>query len=496
MKTSLSARSRAVRGLPAPLSLVALASLMAACNDSSTADPETIVKGDLNPPAALVSVTDDQSLLLQWTITNTEDDIVGYNVYVAEGTLAPKVSGSITDKLKGKAVGIDLSTQQVRRCKDTVDLFSVFGFDPKADQAQTDCDDFGDDNAAAAPSSSSGADSGDSQQNLTEGEAAPTFVACTGLDGKAIGTAGKVSVDIAKAVDVEGEALPKQPAKRVGKQLACKLGNNTKLSDGKTGFENGKRYVAFVVAVMGDDADEISYTSNFVEDSPAPHTKVSFSNLANGYYIPLELKLENDVPTGGFSNHVASPIVAGGGSEVTLPQAGVVACPGDGSSTCGVGDQLTFAAGASGPRFAIVGDVTRNSERVWIAGEKDKVLFAPALARVDYANGRPGIKAPEDKAIEYSPAGADKVFFSTNLQAAPGALFYVAVKGSGSNWHYGKLYMQELKTTAGENGLAAGDGAKSGTFWFALQKEAGSTFVETAGGLSFPLPKAFDFLSR
>ena len=52
--------------------LATLPFALVACGDSSTSDPKTIVKSDLNPPADLVSVTDTQSMTLQWKITNTK----------------------------------------------------------------------------------------------------------------------------------------------------------------------------------------------------------------------------------------------------------------------------------------------------------------------------------------------------------------------------------------------------------------------------------------
>ena len=394
-------------------------------------------------------------MILQWTVTNTEDDLKGYNVYVAESNLTDlqaKVSS-------GFFKGLDLSKQQVRRCKETSDLFSVFGFKPDADQAKKDCDDFIDEDAKDSnPESKSGAAGSDAGgTKLTDGEAAPTFVKCRAGNGADV-SASKLSVDILKALDVEFQKVPTDLAKRVGLELECRIPKNTKLSDGKTGFANGKSYVAFVVAVKGDDSEEISYTSNFVEDSPAVYSKLEFTGILPDKILPLSLTVESEKVTG----------------QVDAPEAADL----KNCTDCGVGD-LAKPAGSqlSSNQFAIAGDSTgSNSKRLWLVGSSN-VGFLSAKPRNDYANGREGIFEPGDSVLRSSGDGTSG-YVALNQHIVPGALFYVRVGSDSSSYNYGKLYFQTLTVDA-EKGQGF-------TAFLAIQPTPGSLFAQAVARISNP----------
>jgi hypothetical protein len=463
--------------------------MMAGCGSSSSKDPKTVLKSDLNPPAQLVSVTDDQKMVLQWTITNTEDDIVGYNVYVAKGDL-----NTLASKLAGTAfANVDLGKQQVRRCNDTSALFSVFGFDPKAKQAQEDCDEFEEEAGGTPPASASGAQaSSGSDLPLADKESTETgtFVACQNFkNGASLAAPGKLSIDINKAIDVEGEPLSKNLANRVGVNLSCQIPSDATLSDGSKGITNGTNYVAFVVAVKGDDANEISYTSNFVQDTPAKYTSFSFGDATTGLegednaeFLPISLTMSNGSPTGALE-------------KTNFTETDVASCNSNGNKpndNCKLSKMLNFPNSTNETRrFAVIGDATGGGERLLLAGESTdpdnpsvvpNFLFAVAQPRVDFANGRPGIQQAGDVGLEYSSQQdtAGNIYTAKNLEIVSGSLFYVAVKGTGDNWHYGKLYFQSLSTTAGQNNVAAGKGKKSFKAYFALQPQPNNVFVETA----------------
>jgi hypothetical protein len=451
---------------------LALAALGACGGDKTSGDPEVISKGDLNPPANLASITDDEKMMLEWIITNTEEDVVGYNVYVAEGSIE-----ELQGKLSGSLTALDLSSQQIRRCKDTATLFKVFGFDENADQAKKDCDDFGTEDdtptgasasaGAAAPAPSAGADG----VNLADADdsALGSMVKCT--DGTTdLGTAGKLSVSIEKGLKSVGVGSTKRED-RVGAALRCVIPSGAKLSDGKTGFKNGTKYVAFVVAVKGDDADAISYTSNFVEDVPARYARISFDNLATGKYRPFSIPTASGKVTGAFDDATDAPATAD------------IACPTDSATdfdaanSCRLGRGLAFTS-VTAPAFAFVSDAQTGSQRVFVSGQKDKVFLLPARPRNDYAKAdgasfaaRPGIQEPGDAVLAYAN-GVGQYQSGVNLEAAPGSLYHVAVRNDDGTYNYGKLYVQTLGTK-----LPAG--TKSVTAWFALQPAVGEVAAES-----------------
>lgn len=435
---------------------IALLAFTAACS-GSTSDPKTISKDDLNPPFNLVSITDDSKMILQWNISNTEDDLVGFNVYVTEGKIAD-MKGLLKGALAGK---VDLESMQVRRCDLTKDLFSKFGFNPESKFANKDCDDFSEEQEA--PATSSGATDGGGV-NLAEEEAeTPSMVMCTDKDGNDLSKVDPekktrmLSVDVSKATLADGSKLTTDVKKRIGSTIRCYLKNDSDLSNiaaKEKGIANGKRYVAFVMAVAGDDANKVSYTSNFAEDTPAKYTEIKDKALPTGKYFKV------------------AGTVANGSWEAGNP----IDCPN--TELCNINRQVNTSE--TDDSVYILNDTQTKTERIFVRGAKDRVWLLPRRPRPSYTE-LPGIKQPGDKPIAMSDSNPAKFETGLSLTAMPGSLFDVAVKASGG-YHYGKLYVDALATdkTSG----SGSNGNKTITLWMSLQPTLNEMFYGTMNPLA------------
>jgi hypothetical protein len=203
------------------ISVLALAAT--ACDEASKSNPATAARDDLNPPTGLVSLTGDTTVTLRWLGNNTEDDFKGYHVFMAEGDFSGKTGGTAWTATYPK--GANLETGSVPRCKDNNTLFTNFKFPESTNDCEGDT------------ATDSGTPTG--TMALAEDEEAPLpFAKC---DGKS---------DENLSVPVTDKVLGMQE---------CKI----------TGLTNGKTYTFVVMAVMGADFDNISWSSNMVADTPA-----------------------------------------------------------------------------------------------------------------------------------------------------------------------------------------------------------------------------------
>lgn len=410
----------------------------AACQ-GTLKDPKTISKSDLNPPFRLMSTTTNNGFILQWNITNTEDDLKGFNVYLIDKPLTEvqKVLNS------GTSTKIDLQTQQIRRCDKTKELFALFGFKPVDKFANKSCDDFDEKNEQTSSNSAS-------MSNLasTEPEEKPTFVKCLKDNFKtALSGDGLTSVDISAAVDMSGQAIPTDLKSRVGRTLRCELGADTVLSNGTKGIQNGKEYTAFVTAVQGDKGAKISYTSNFVSDVPT-ETVVSETILKSGTFGTTNLFVNTSVKEAKDAqgnSHIAGNWTMPGANDIggrcpDYSAANITGCQIDRETLLVANSQFNF------PRLIMSEDSQPESDRVFIAGEKDKVFLIKREGR-EAINGKPGIFKAGDSPLSFA-LNREQFVTGRNLSVLPGDLFDFVVI-DGNNKHYGKIYFETLEVKTG-----------------------------------------------
>ncbi len=69
------------------LGLAALSLAFVGCDDSSSSDPKTVNRSELNPPMGLTTVTGDKKIQLRWSAANAEDDFKGYHVFAVAKTV-------------------------------------------------------------------------------------------------------------------------------------------------------------------------------------------------------------------------------------------------------------------------------------------------------------------------------------------------------------------------------------------------------------------------
>lgn len=205
----------------------ALALGAAACDDGSTGNPSTSARNELNPPSGLVTVTGDTSVTLRWMGNNTEDDFQGYNVFVAEGDY----SGTIVSGTKWEAAypkNVNLTTGSIPRCKGNNAIFET---NFKFPVSEADCE-------------------GDTTSDA--GNAA----------GAALAEETESKLPFKKCEENKSNdnlSLPVPDSKKVLGIQKCSI----------TGLTNGQTYTFMVMAVKGAEFENVSWSSNFVTDTPA-----------------------------------------------------------------------------------------------------------------------------------------------------------------------------------------------------------------------------------
>lgn len=241
------------------LGVAAMGMLLVGCDEDSASDPATATRDALNPPQGLISLTGDKKLELRWQTGNAEEELVGYHVFVKQ------LDGGIADV--PKATYPKAAAASFPRCKENSTVFEKFGF-PKDEK--NDCE--GDDDTAAGAATAGGTAGMTDGYGMQEDADAPKPI--TNIATCESGGGAGISVAVAKGTPQLGEKV-------------CVV---TKDSDGKA-LENGKTYVAFVTAVAGDDKTTLSWTSNFVADTPAQAlvSKHKMTIKANHHYaIPAD----------------------------------------------------------------------------------------------------------------------------------------------------------------------------------------------------------------
>ena len=248
------------------LASAALIFAAAACGDGESSNPATESRSDLNPPSGLVSLTGDGQVTLRWKGNNTEDAFQGYHVFAYKGDVTTE-----TAKVKYPNANVSLAQGSLPRCKDNSALFELFGF-----PADTERDCEGDSVAdGEVPAAGAAADALFLQDEETE------VVAKLGAIVKCAGSGtGAISLPIPANSEGKKSALGTQ---------SCVVTQFPDASGSMVDLVNGEVYSFFVASVLGDENENISWTSNFVVDSPATQVFSGDLTIEAGKVLSLPL---------------------------------------------------------------------------------------------------------------------------------------------------------------------------------------------------------------
>ncbi len=240
---------------------------LAACGGESS-NPDTASRDDLQSPKDLLSVTGDSKIELRWTGFNAEKELRGYHVFGAATTLADLASKVTYPKTYSVS---ELADAAIPRCEGNSAFFEAFGL-PASDAK---CED------DTATESGTEEEFRLTQEEEEEGATENADEPLT----------SKLSCADADSTNV---SLPAE-APSLGR-LSCTLTKVKDAAGAEVAIENGTTYVFFVVAVMGDEFNEISWTSNIIEDIPSKTvmddmelTLKANTGSNNAEYVPVTI---------------------------------------------------------------------------------------------------------------------------------------------------------------------------------------------------------------
>lgn len=369
----------------------------AACDKSTAKDPKTVAKGELNPPTGLISVTHDGAIELRWLGANFEDDFKGYDVFMVADKRASELTG-----ITYPSSTVDLSTDSVPRCSKNSDFFkSYFGFPT----SKADCEDSGGSTSESSTGSSSLAET--STDTTSDEEKAPENIqVCFG----------------------KGDGHVSLPATSAKNTQTCLIKDLT----------NGKTYSFFATAVKGDKWNHLSWTSNFVSDTPStPVLDKQDWKVAPGkfYVIPLAKLLT-------ATKIADSDLVGQTCSDPACKITGT-------NSTNNLG---TTADGVYFGRYGS-GDSSGYSQRVLISVPNNGIIDIQPRGpqTMDPENpDKPSTSIPGDEAIDtYGNAG-------TKYAVNGNQVFDIKITKSASEIYYGKVVIGAL-TEPAESALSTDD---------------------------------------
>lgn len=366
------------------LSLVALAST--ACDEATTNNPGTAARDDLNPPTGLVTITGDKSVTLRWLGNNTEADFQGYQVFMAKGDVTGMLGSAAWTAVY--PTGNSLTSGSVPRCKDNNDLFKKFGFPESKNSCEGDT-------ATDSETTPSSALADEAPE-----ETLP-FVQCDGKSNSNV------------SLPASGKVLGSQE---------CKV----------TGLTNGETYSFVVMSVMGTDFSKVSWTSNFVSDTPA---NVAMSSVEivieqNSFHFLSHADLLSTIKSG--AKLTADKFAKAGTCHTTA---------GSKEDICSIGKGPNKSTNPGGLYFGRYGG--SKPARVFFSTPKDHAseaivylyrggqTFDPQTPDV-VATSVPGDMANNDRETNYGSGNL--------LEVLGNEVIDIAVQ-SGSDWHFGKLVL-------------------------------------------------------
>lgn len=371
--------------------IVALALASTACDKGTSGDPSTIGRSELQPPTGLTTVTWDKKIELRWKGANAEDDFKGYHVFA----VAKKIS-EVGTPAYPKNLTVDLKTGSIPRCVDNNAVFKTFGFN----DIKTACE--GD--AEKPATGTTGAGLVEEPAADAPAEKLENTVKC------AENTSGDTSISLPEAAATLGDVV-------------CTV---SALTDG-TALANGTTYTFFVAAVAGDEKNNISWTSNFVQDTPAESLYQSdFSVAGDGkMYIFPEAKIV-----------ARTAIVA---ADLTP-----VACDTKACSILSPGNDL----GTPGIYIGRLGNATSYPQRMF--------LSVPTGGKIKVLQRGPQVFDPMDNSFQNSipgDAAADTTYSAGTVYPIYGNQVFDLQVTSGTSTNYGKIVIGQpkLETAATSN---------------------------------------------
>lgn len=373
------------------------------CGDSA-GDPETIDQTDLNPPGALVSVTDSEKIELRWTTGNGEKNFKGYYVFATKSSLAELASHVKYPEGADTSAGVSIP-----RCSDNNEFFTAFGF--TVTDAKCDSSLFSGSKASGSPT----AEEEREAEEAEDKEILRNFVPCAESDAGA-----KLSLAVTP------------PAVSLQKCTITQAWNTE--TKGLEALKNGESYTFFVMAVAGDDLDEVSWSSNIIEDVPS-QTSLATQNLEipAGRYVAL-----------GWNTDAASAEFLS--ARVNDNDGAAFPCPGGSTNTpCWLTSGNTESL--EGIYLARDNVNAAYKQRIFVSTQSDgpwRIQPVPLRKDTDATDDRniylriPGDQATTDSAsAPYPEAG-------TTFTVYDHKLFDLVYTASDGNRYYGKLIVTDL----------------------------------------------------
>lgn len=370
------------------------------CGDDKESE-KSVSLADLNPPGTLYSVTRDGAIELRWTAVNAEDDFKGYFVFGTKAKIADLTAGigypaDAADKIDSVILA---------RCAENNGFFTPFGFE----ESSVFCDDA---NETEGEEGDDAAEEETEEESEEEALEITNFLQCDGQGGEG----SPISVM------AEPPALDLQTC--VVKQVWD--ADQGKLVD----IENGGDYVFFVMAVMGDDLNEISWTSNILHDVPSIDALNEEIEISEDRFVvfTIEEELNGDILTPTFT--------------VSAEQT----CPAGPPCALGVNAQATN--GIYLARDSVSGNY---QQRLFIstssnAASKFLIQKHQAVRDQDLEGDGIAVRAPRDQAeakATYPAGGTAFTAFDNNI-------FDFVYTASNGEDYYGKIVFPDVTAYAGD----------------------------------------------
>ena len=378
-----------------------------ACNNATSSDPATTERSALNPPTSLVSLTGDSKLTLRFAAANTEKDFQGYDVFLVANKTVNSITGGKTYYPSNAQIDPAASgVASIPRCKDNTAVFEAFGF--PASTATCEGGSTGGGNDTSAGNSLRLADT--TTAAATEDPAPTNFAVCDENT-----TDKSVSLKLSKPI--------------LGPET-CTI---SKDKDGKA-LVNGTTYSIFVATVAGDKKNKLSWTSNFIEDTPATSLYSATVSLTRGNIFQFKA-----------ANLTASPFTVYDKTITTSTATCTTLCKANSLNTAATSTDDGIYIGRSGvdsyPGRAFLSVPTGGSLQILPRGPRLDLDATTANANTT----TPGVEG--DKAIAttsvYDGAGTlypiygYQVFDILVTQTVSGATVH----------HYGKIVIGQLSVT-------------------------------------------------